>query len=223
MGAVVLRATAPPPWPVDLAALAPAALAGRAADAIARIPLGRLAVGDLFAVTAGDAAELVIEGGSPLFTGIGAGMAAGTLRVEGDAGAFAGAELAGGRIEIHGDAGDHLGAPRADGRRGMSGGVVLVRGRAGGMAGARMRRGLIVVEGDAGTEAGAGMIAGTLAICGGVGAGAGVLMRRGTLLLGRAPAAPPAGFVTGQATSPRARPQDSMAATHRPSSAGCPL
>ncbi len=198
MGAVVLRAKAPPPFPVDLAVLHPARLAGQEAAAIERMPLGRLHVGDLFAVAAGDTAALVIEGGSPLFEGIGAFMQTGSLLVEGDAGAFAAAEMAGGRVEIRGDAGDCLAAARADGRRGMTGGTVVVRGRAGAEAGASLRRGVVVVEGDAGARAALGMIAGTLAICGTAGPHAGVLMRRGTLLLGTPLPAPPAGFVAGR-------------------------
>ena len=197
MAAVVLRLTAPPPWPLDLAALQPAALAGRPADEIARMRLGRLAVGDVFAVSAGDSAELVLQGGSPLLDGVGAGMQAGTLLVEGAVGAFAAAGLRGGRMEVRGDAGDHLGGPAPDGRQGMSGGVVLVRGNAGARAADRMRRGLLIVEGNAGAETASGMIAGTVAICGAVGAAPGVLMRRGTLLLGTPPAAPPPGFVVG--------------------------
>lgn len=198
MAAVVLRAKAPPPFAVDLAALAPAALAGLPAAAIERIALGRLAVGDLFAVTPGDAAELVIAGGSPLFSGIGAFLQAGSLLVEGDAGPFAAAEMRGGRVEIRGDAGDFLAAARADGRQGMAGGVVVVRGHAGAHAGAFLRRGVVVVEGAAGAGAGMGMIAGTLAICGAAGPRTGALMRRGTLLLGTPPPAPPAGFIPGR-------------------------
>ncbi len=195
MGAVVLRLTVPPPWPVDLAALQPAALAGKDAAEIARIKLGRLAVGDLFAVAAGDAAELVLQGGSPLLDGVGAGMASGTLLVEGAVGAYAAAGMSGGRLEIRGDAGDQLGGAPPDGRIGMAGGVVLVRGNAGAGAGDRMRRGMLIVEGNAGAETASGMIAGTVAVCGSVGATPGVLMRRGTLLLGTPPARLPPGFV----------------------------
>ena len=152
MAAVVLRLKAPPPWPVDLAALQPAALAGKTADEIARMRLGRLAVGDVFAVSAGDTAELVLQGGSPLLDGVGAGMQSGTLLVEGAVGAFAAAGLRGGRMEVRGDAGDHLGGAAPDGRQGMSGGVVLVRGDAGARAADRMRRGLLIVEGNAGAR-----------------------------------------------------------------------
>lgn len=196
MGAVVLRLKAPPPFPVDCAALLPASLAGRDAGEIARMRLGgRLSVGDLFAVTAGDAADLVLQGGSPLLECVGAGMASGTLLVEGAVGAYAAAGLGGGRLEVRGDAGDHLGGAPPAGRLGMTGGIVIVRGDAGARAGDRMRRGLLVIEGRAGADAASRMIAGSIVVCGGAGSGAGVLMRRGTLLLGTPPAAPPAGFV----------------------------
>lgn len=195
MAGVVLTLKAPPPWPVDLTPLQPAALAGQPPDAIERLALGRLALGDLFSVRAGDAAELVLAGGSPLFESVGAGMAAGSLLVEGEVGAFAAAGLRGGQVEIRGNAGDHLGGVPPDQRTGMAGGVVVVRGNAGAEAADRMRRGLMVVEGSAGPHAGSRMIAGTLVICGAVGEAPGVLMRRGTLLLGTPPAALPAGFI----------------------------
>jgi formylmethanofuran dehydrogenase subunit C len=195
MPGVVLTLKAPPPWPVDLSPLLPTALAGQDAGMIARIPLGRLAVGDLFDVRAGETAELTIAGGSPLFEGIGAGMKEGALLVEGDAGAFAAAGLRGGRVEIRGDAGAYLGGVPAGGRIGMAGGVVVVRGAAGTHAGDRMRRGTLVVEGAAGPYAASRMIAGTLVVCGAVGASPGVLMRRGTLLLGTPSDHLPSGFV----------------------------
>ena len=195
MTGVVLTPKAPPPWPVDLAALLPAALAGQSAADIERMTLGRLAVGDLFAVRPGDAAALVIAGGSALYDRIGAGMTEGSLRVEGDAGEGVAAGLRGGEIVIGGNVGDHLGGVAPQGRAGMAGGVVVVRGGAGAGAGDRMRRGTLVVEGGCGPHAASRMIAGTLVICGAAGAAPGTMMRRGTLLLGRAPSALPPTFV----------------------------
>lgn len=214
MAGTVLTLTAPPPGRVDLAALRPAALAGLEAAEIARIRLGPCAVGDIFTVRAGDAAELVIEGGSPLLDGVGAGMTDGVLRLEGAAGMgvamgmsggtltvrggvgpFAAAGLRGGMVEIDGDAGDHAGGVPPAGRLGMTGGTVVVRGSAGRGAADRMRRGLLVIEGAAGPHAASRMIAGTLAVCGAVGEAPGMLMRRGTLLLGTPPAVLPTGFV----------------------------
>ena len=95
--------------------------------------------------------------------------------------------MRGGRLEIFGDAGDHLGAPLAGELAGMNGGVLIVRGRAGAFArrphAARPDRG---AEGR-GDYAGCRMIAGTLVVAGGAGAMPGYLMRRGSILLDRAP------------------------------------
>lgn len=214
MAGVVLTLKAAPTWRLDLAALQPAVLAGKPAAEIERMSLGPCAVGEVFGVRAGDAAELTIEGGSALFDGVGAGMAAGALRLLGAAGAgvaqgmtggevrvqgpvgpFAAAGLRGGLVEIAGDAGDDLGGVPPGGRQGMGGGSVVVRGSAGARAADRMRRGVLVVEGSAGAEAAGRMIAGTLAVCGAVGAAPGALMRRGTLLLGTPSADVPPGFV----------------------------
>ncbi len=62
-----------------------------------------------------------------------------------------------------------------------------------------MRRGMIIVDGAVGAFAGAFMVAGTLAAGGGAGGHPGYGMRRGTLVLGRAPEALPAGFADGGA------------------------
>jgi formylmethanofuran dehydrogenase subunit C len=217
MAGVRLTLREAPPQRVDLAALQPAALAGQDAATIARMQLGTarrpLAVGDLFAVTAGADPDLTIAGGSERFDFLGAGLAAGTLLLEGaagmglgagmtggrlivrgDAGPYAAAGLAGGEVEITGRAGDHLGGALPGASRGMAGGQVVVRGEAGARAGDRMRRGLLVIEGAAGAATGSRMIAGTLVVCGAAGAMPGTLMRRGTILLG-GPAAPGPCFV----------------------------
>jgi formylmethanofuran dehydrogenase subunit C len=209
---VRLTRRAEPPLRVDLSALRPEALAGLDAAAIERLPLGGtrapLAVGELFRVQAGDEAAVVIEGGSPRFDALGAGMTAGSLVLEGDAGCFLGRGMRGGRlavrgsvgafaasglrggvIEIAGDAGDFLAAAGVGERAGMAGGVVVVRGSSGARAADRMRRGLIVIEGAAGAHLASHLIAGTV-VCARPGAHPGTLMRRGTLLLGDVPLLP---------------------------------
>lgn len=197
---------------LDLSPLIPDALASLDAAAIERILLNTtripVRVGDVFRVQGGDAAEIVIEGGSSRFDCVGQGMAEGRLVVEGSVGLQAGRHITGGRLEIHGDvghwgasgmrggemaiggdAGDFLGAPLAGERAGMRGGVVVVRGRAGDRAGDRLRRGVIIIEGNAGRAAASRMLAGTLIICGNAGPLIGYLMRRGTVVLGdQAPA-----------------------------------
>jgi formylmethanofuran dehydrogenase subunit C len=208
MSSVRLTRRAEPPVRVDLSALRPEALAGMDAAAIERLSLGSvrapLAVGELFRVQAGDAPALVIEGGSSRFDALGAGMTAGSLVLEGDAGCFLGRGMHGGRlavrgsvgafaasglrggvIEIAGDAGDFLGGAAAGERTGMVGGTVVVRGSAGARAADRMRRGLMVIEGTAGAYLASHMIAGTV-VCARAGAHPGTLMRRGTVLLGDA-------------------------------------
>jgi formylmethanofuran dehydrogenase subunit C len=204
---LVLRGA--PEQRLDFSVLTPDRLAGLDGGAIERLPLQTtrhgVTVGDLFRVHPGDAAEVVIEGGSDRFDLVGAAMRTGVLVVEGDVGQQAGRLMAGGRLEVRGaacgwagsglrggvleiggNAGDFLGGPLAGERTGMRGGVVLVRGRAGARAADRLRRGLVIVEGDAGAQAGSGMVAGTLVVCGAAGALPGILMRRGTIVLGTA-------------------------------------
>ena len=141
------------------------------------------------------AGEILVEGDCGAYAG--SGMSGGTLIVEGTCGAFAAAGMAGGRLSIAGDAGDFLGAPLAGGTQGMGGGTVVVAGNAGDRAGERMRRGLIAVHGRAGSLCGARMIAGTIAVGAGCGPELGFAMRRGTVLLSRAPETLPSGFVDG--------------------------
>jgi formylmethanofuran dehydrogenase subunit C len=199
-----------PPERLDLSPLTPERLAGKKKRDIEKIPVGmsRWAslVGDLFRVSGANVSDIVFEGGSPRFDGVGEGMQegsiqiagdvgaqagramrGGTLTIEGDAGPHAASCMRGGRIEICGDAGDHLGAPLAGELAGMNGGVVVVRGRADAFAADRMRRGLIAVLKGTGDHAGSRMIAGTLVVTGGTGEMPGYLMRRGSILLDRAP------------------------------------
>jgi formylmethanofuran dehydrogenase subunit C len=207
-----------PPERLDLSPLTPEGLAGLTAGEIAAIPLGRsrraLAVGDVFRVSGADAGNIVFAGGSSRFEGVGTGMAQGSIRVAGDVGAVAGRKMRGGRLliegsagphagscmrggrlEISGDAGDHLGGPLAGELAGMNGGVLVVRGRAGAYAGDRMRRGVAAVLKGCGDYAGSRMIAGTLAVAGGAGRLPGYLMRRGSILLDRAPSGLSPSFV----------------------------
>lgn len=212
MAGVRLTLKEAPPQRLDFSALRPDALAGLDAAAIERLPLAaggaKPVVGDLFRVRPGSEPDLAIEGGSQRFDHLGAGMAGGTLLVEGDGGICAGRAMTGGRLtirgsvlhwaaaglrggalEITGDVGDFLGGARAGEATGMAGGVVLVRGSAGARAADRMRRGLLVIEGKAGGHLASRMIAGTV-VCAAAGAQPGVLMRRGTLLLGAAAVGP---------------------------------
>jgi len=200
------RLRAPPPQRVDLSALTPQALNGRSSGEIAALPIhttrAALSVGDLFDLKEGDFDEIVFEGGAERLDRVGAGLAAGAIRVVGDvgveagrsmtggaltieggAGPYAGSGMRGGLLKIGGDAGERLGGPLAGETEGMKGGAIHVRGSAGARAGDKMRRGFILIEGEAGDCAGSRMIAGTLAIGGRAGALPGYLMNRGTILL----------------------------------------
>lgn len=210
---ITLRLKTPLAARLDVSGLTPATLAGLSAGQIAArtLPYGGRAVplGDVFHVT-GDAGErLVIEGGDARLDGVGSGLDAGEIRVEGTVGAHAGRAMSGGlltiagnagdglaggmsggRIVVDGDVGAHLGAAPSGARRGMEGGTVVVRGSAGARAGERQRGGLIVIAGNAGEGLATDMIAGTLAVAGRIGAGAGRGMKRGTVLVRAMPDLP---------------------------------
>ena len=208
MSALIFSLRAAPAQRLDLAPLTPQNLAGKTIAEIERLELQttrmRVAAGDVFRVRKGDPAALVIEGGAERFDRVGAGLTAGSIRVEGEVGAqagrlmsggqltirghagpFAGSGMRGGTLTIEGGAGERLGGPLSGETIGMSGGVLHVRGDAGERAGDRLRRGVILIEGRAGAYAGSRMIAGTLAIGGEAGELPGYLMGRGTILLGR--------------------------------------
>lgn len=206
MSALVLRLKEPPPQRCDLSALTPDKLAA-ASEPVERIAINttrrKLCIGDIFAVTPGDLADIVLEGGSKRFDYLGAGMKTGRIRVigdlgqrtargmsggellvEGNVGRLLGSGMSGGRIEIGSDAGDLLGAPLPGESSGLTGGVIRIRGRAGVRAGDRMRRGLIAIEGDAGDNLASRMFGGSIICLGRAGDLPGYLMSRGTVLIG---------------------------------------
>jgi formylmethanofuran dehydrogenase subunit C len=193
--------------PIDLSGLKIDRLAGQPLTEIERSEVirgnQRLTLAELFSVS-GDAAdgECHLAGDLAAVHGVGAGLAAGSVRVEGNVGRHLGAEMLGGRIEVHGDAGDWLGAAMRGGRihvhgdaadhagaaypgnaRGMTGGELLIDGNAGNLLGAAMRRGLIAVGGTVGDDPGMRMLAGTILIGGDYGRHVGASMRRGTIVL----------------------------------------
>jgi formylmethanofuran dehydrogenase subunit C len=135
--------------------------------------------------------RLVVEGRAGMHAG--AGMRGGHLRIEGDADHWTGAEMHGGVLEVLGNAGDELGGAYAGSATGMTGGVALVHGSVGRHVGDRLRRGLIAVAGDAKPCAGAHGVAGTLLVCGDLARGAGVGLKRATIVAGGA-VEPPSTF-----------------------------
>ena len=158
-------------------------------------------VGDLFDVRGESSARVRIEGALGAVSGIGAGMRAGELVVDGDAGHRVGAGMSGGSITVtgrvgddagvamgggtlcvHGAAGDRLGSVEPGAARGMTGGEIVVRGSAGRDAAGRMRRGLVVVGGDVAASAARSMIAGTLVVFGGAAGEVGRGSKRGSVI-----------------------------------------
>jgi formylmethanofuran dehydrogenase subunit C len=202
-----LHFTADSRLPIDFAGIDPERTRGLSLAEIERLEVFRgnqqLPLAELFTVS-GDPADGAIHltGDLTSVHGIGARMAAGSIRIEGHAGRHLGAEMWGGRIEVSGDAGDWLGAEMHGGQirvhgsaadhpaaaypgspRGMTGGEVLVDGNAGNHLGTAMRRGLLAVGGAAGDGIGARMIAGTILVGGQCGRHIGAGMRRGTIAL----------------------------------------
>lgn len=209
MTALVLRLKAAPAQPVDVSPLRPDLLAGLDEKALAGIQLQsgnrKLALGELFRITMGDADHLVVEGSTARLQRLGAGLASGRIEAYGDAGPYLGLGMSGGRIDlfgsagifaasglaggfinIEGDAGHMLAAARSGETVGTRGGAVFVHGRAGDRVAERMRRGIVLVRGEIGDYAATSMIGGTV-VARTAGAAAGYGMRRGTILLQRAP------------------------------------
>lgn len=212
MSALRLMLKQRPSQPVDLSPLLPERLADMTATAIGAIELAsgnrRLRVDQMFSVSGKPGPRLEIHNGCDLLVRVGAGMAQGSIVVQGDAGAYLGAGMGGGTIEVQGNAGafaatgmrdglirivgntgDFLGAALPGDHQGMRGGVVVVGGNAGDRAGDRMRRGAILIEGNTGDYCAARMVAGTIAVWGTIGWFPGLAMRRGTLLLRQPPPA----------------------------------
>jgi formylmethanofuran dehydrogenase subunit C len=205
MSQLTFKLINPPASPLDLSPLTPSALTGKSSPEIEKIPLATgatpIRVGDIFRLTGTSGGNLWFEGGSALFDNVGAGLANGTISIEGDAGANAGRGMKGGRLEIEGNtgpylasgmsggiiavcgsAGDFVGGVASGKRFGMTGGSVVIEGNSGSRTGDKMRRGLILVRGKTGDAAGSRMVGGTIVAEGGFGPHAGQLMRRGTLI-----------------------------------------
>ncbi|WP_028311130.1 formylmethanofuran dehydrogenase subunit C [Derxia gummosa] len=216
MSTIRLQLRAAPRLRVNLGGVLPSAELTVTALASRRVLHGHeaVALGDLFRIDeingSGDAPALVFQGELARFDRIGAGLAAGRVAIEGDAGDYVGLQMTGGRIELDGSAGDLLGCEMAGGRidvagnagdyvagalpgsmDGMRGGDIIIGGNAGERLGDRMRRGTVAVHGDAGAFCGSRMVAGTIALAGAVGEHCGYGQRRGSLVFaGPAPAIP---------------------------------
>lgn len=223
MTAITLRVKHAPGFRVDGSTLLPSKLSALSGDAIAHLLLSAgneaFAVGDLFDVSVatndGDA-SVVIEGDARWLDGVGAQldagsvrvtgcvgdyaglrMTGGTLEIEGDAAHFTGCEMRGGRLMVAGHSGDFVAGARPGAMEGMTGGMLAVAGNAGARLADRMRRGIVLIGGDTGDYAASRLVAGTIGIAGRMGAHYGYGMRRGTLLLLQRPERVPPTFTAG--------------------------
>ncbi|HEY0837792.1 MAG TPA: formylmethanofuran dehydrogenase subunit C, partial [Azospirillum sp.] len=155
MTGLILTVREPGGPPIDMTGVLPGG--GALADVMLIRGRDRHRLDDLFTMRdGGPSGALILRPGGAVLDGVGTGMAAGEILVEGDCGAhagrgmrggtliiegscgaFAAAEMAGGRMRVAGDAGDFLGAPLAGSPRGMTGGSVTVAGNAGDRVGER--------------------------------------------------------------------------------------
>ena len=217
---LVLRGT--PSLRVDARALVPSVLCAMTREELLRLalPCGREAVPlaewfDLKSQAADDPSpRLRLEGELSRFDALGAGLAEGSIEVDGSVGDslglgmsggsitvqgnardLAGCAMSGGRLEVLGDVGDFAAGGLPGEIDGMRGGTLLVHGRAGDRLADRMRRGTVAVQGEVGAFLASRMVAGTVAVGGACGAHAGWAMRRGSIVFAGAAPQPPSTFV----------------------------
>jgi formylmethanofuran dehydrogenase subunit C len=162
---------------------------------------GTVALGSLFDISGNPDGTLTFSGDLSRADRVGAGLAGGTVRVQGSVGDRAGAGMTGGRLEISGSAGNSTGEGMAGGavlvrgngghrtggaapgrKRGMTGGEIVVLGSVGDETGASMRRGLVAVGGSAGACTGLSIIAGTVVVFGSIGRDAGLWGKRASIV-----------------------------------------
>jgi formylmethanofuran dehydrogenase subunit C len=198
------------PFTLNCATLTPDCLAEKSLAEIKALPLNyanqQVRADAIFDISGSDTQHLIFKNSSEKLHYLGANMGTGSMRIEGNAGAYlaynmkagridchgntdayAACSMRGGLLQIHGNTGDFLGAGTEGSRKGMLGGTVIVKGNAGDRAGDQMRRGLILIEGNVGDYCASRMIAGTIGVLGELGAYTAFNMRRGTLLLKQAP------------------------------------
>ncbi len=194
-----------PDAPLEAEIISADKLAGLSAAKAAGLPVHhgneRAALGDFFDLKGKGDGEIRIEGDLSRVKLIGAGMSAGRIVIEGNAGMHLGVDMSGGEILVNGDAGDWVGAEMSGGRiviegdaghmvgsayrgsqAGVTGGEIIVHGNAGNETGNTMRGGLIAIGGDCGDFAGVNMGAGTIVVLGRLGQRPGAGMKRGSIV-----------------------------------------
>jgi formylmethanofuran dehydrogenase subunit C len=186
-GGISARLRAPLQGRADIGSVLAGSWTGLTADELARRSVrfdggAPVPLGDLFDVSGTPAGRITFEGDLGNADRLGAGLAEGSVIVDGDVGDETGVGMSGGVIDVRGNAGARTAGAEPDARRGMTGGELLVRGRVGPEPGGRMRRGLLVVTGDVAGQAGAGMIAGTVIAMGNAGSSPGRWSKRGSIV-----------------------------------------
>lgn len=203
--ALTLSLTSQPEVPLEADVIAPEHLSGLSDAEVARQPLllgnRQAELGDFFKVSGNSEGEVRVEGDASRVKLLGAGMTAGRLVIDGNAGLHLGSGMSGGEILVTGNADDWLGPEMRGGRIevrgnarhavgsayrgsqvGMRGGEILVYGSAGNEVGNGLRSGLIAIGGACGDFAGVNMISGTIVVFGEMGIRCGAGMKRGSIV-----------------------------------------
>jgi formylmethanofuran dehydrogenase subunit C len=186
---VILSLRTPPDSTIEVEGLTADRLAKLEEAEIAALPAWvgkhRACLGDFFSVRGGHSARVRLEGDLGRVDGLAAGMTAGEILIDGDAGRRvghrmkggwvdvrgsvaddAGVGMSGGALRVTGDAGDRVASASPGAFRGMTGGEIVVGGSAGADTAARLRRGLVVIAGGTGENAARAAFAGTLVVLG---------------------------------------------------------
>ena len=203
---VILKQIAAPDVPVEADNVTPARLSGLGAAAVEKLTLMHgseaRAIGEFFSVSGEYDGVIEVQGEHlDRVKFIGAGMAAGTVRVEGNVGEHLGAgmsggeiqvnghaadwvgpEMSGGRIEVHGNAGHMTGSAYRGAAVGMTGGEIIIHGNVRNETGNAMRGGLIAVAGNSGDFTGVNMLSGSIFVFGELGIRSGAGMKRGSIV-----------------------------------------
>ena len=201
-----LRQIAPPEVPLEADNITPGKVADLKPAEVEKLTLlhgnETRSIGDFFEVKGRWDGTLEVRGDRlERVKFLGAGMARGTLRVEGDAGEHLGAGMSGGNIAVSGDAADWVGPEMSGGRieirgnaghsagsafrgasAGMSGGEIIIHGNARNEAGNSMSGGLIAIGGNSGDFTGVNMNAGSVFVLGTLGLRTGAGMKRGSIV-----------------------------------------
>ena len=127
------------------------------------------------------AGEIVIQRDAGIH--LGEEMRDGKISVGGNAGSWTGAMMKDGVIEVKGNAGDYVGAAYRGSVKGMRGGTIIIHGNAGNELGCFMRKGLIKVHGNIGQFAGMHMKNGIIFVGGNSEGRAGAEMTGGKIVV----------------------------------------